>query len=319
MRFLLVGNYGARNVGDDALKHYFLTRFPEIEWAVLSARPGSGEYPRLPLGMRSLLATPWWKTLSAYAHADGLVFGGGSLFTDSESAFACVLWALHAWVARLFRVPVHLAFQGIGPFRSWLARACARSVLRRARFVSVRDALSASTVRSLAPNTKMIQSFDPVFSLNVEQKGPDRSQKIFSIIPRGNSQESFIRRAEELATEGGFSGMQILTLEASAADRSMGERLQRALAATVHPVSDWGELLNRVAGSTLVLTERFHGALAAVRLGVPVEIIAHTPGDKLDALQRRLRESSASEISTQFLSEVRVGEQALRSALQSQS
>ena len=85
-QFLLVGNFGVGNVGDEAIRTYILQAFPEVHWTVLSGdRMQSGDVPRLPYGIRSFLSTAWWKTLRAYRSSDGIVFGGGSLFTDVES------------------------------------------------------------------------------------------------------------------------------------------------------------------------------------------------------------------------------------------
>ena len=164
MRALLIGNYGVGNWGDDALRDYFLTAFPEIEWTVVSASarpPVRPErtipiVPRLPLGFRSLFR-PWWRTLRAIARTDAVVFGGGSLFTDSESLFACFLWGMHACVARFFHRPVFLASQGIGPFRTRLGEGIARSVALRSAFLSVRDTASMARVETWGLNKKCIQ------------------------------------------------------------------------------------------------------------------------------------------------------------------
>ena len=115
MRCVLVGNYSVGNIGDEALKEYFLSEFPDISWSVVSANPTDPrDVPRLPLGIRSLF-TNWWKTINAIRHADALIFGGGSLFTDIESVWACVIWRAYALLASWCKVPVMLAFQGAGP------------------------------------------------------------------------------------------------------------------------------------------------------------------------------------------------------------
>src|SRR3989344_5413694 len=95
VRYLLVSNFGAGNAGDEMLRAYFLRRFPEVTWQVLSARPQSGGLPRVPAGMSSLLSLGWIRTAYALARSSGLVFSGGSLWTDSESLRSCIIWTLH--------------------------------------------------------------------------------------------------------------------------------------------------------------------------------------------------------------------------------
>lgn len=74
MHCVLIGNYGVGNFGDEALKEYFLSAFPDITWSVVSARPSGEELPRLPGGFRSLFSH-WWKTLGAIRNTDAVVFG----------------------------------------------------------------------------------------------------------------------------------------------------------------------------------------------------------------------------------------------------
>ena len=88
MKCLLVGNFGVGNLGDEALKDYFLQEFSTVDWTVVSADPqGEKEVARLPGGVRSLLKLQWFKTLFAYRSCDAIVFGGGSLFTDALLRF----------------------------------------------------------------------------------------------------------------------------------------------------------------------------------------------------------------------------------------
>jgi polysaccharide pyruvyl transferase WcaK-like protein len=142
MSYLLVGNYGVGNAGDEILRSYFLDRFPECQFLVLSASPREGELSRFPAGIRSFLSCRWLRTMRALWQSHGLVFGGGSLLTDVESPHACFVWWIHALFAWALRKPYYLAFQGIGPFRTRLGEALARFVVQRATFISVRDTQS---------------------------------------------------------------------------------------------------------------------------------------------------------------------------------
>lgn len=297
MRCLLIGNYGVGNVGDEALKEYFLQQFPEVEWVVLSAAKEYAETPRLLCGLRSLFLTPWWRTVRAYARCDGVVCGGGSLFTDVESRYAPILWAWHAAFAVLFRKRIFLAFQGIGPFRTRMGEWCARWVVRRATFLSVRDRLSFARVERWNVNTKCILSFDPVLSLvknsdipqsllNSQEHYDHSRSKIVLIIPRKNSSKEFWGRAEAMRGQG-FGEVRVL-----------------------EPTT-LIELCQTMSGVSFLLTQRYHAGLVALALGVPFEAVPQAPGDKLDALHQEDRDCAT------LHERVRVGEEALRSALYS--
>lgn len=296
-RYLLIGNYGIGNVGDEALKEYFLQRFPEVEWMVVSAHPEAREFPRLPFGFRSLF-TPWWRTLCAYWRCDGAVFGGGSLFTDVESSWAPFLWWWHGVLAWLFQKRIILAFQGIGPFRTWRGEWCARWVARRAAFLSVRDVLSLERVERWHLHKKCILSFDPVFprieddirlrySFSAMPDDSGRSKNLL-IIPRGNSSQAFRDRVEEM-------------------------RQEEWVGVCVQEPRSLVELSTAVSSASFLLTQRYHAGIVALTLGVPFETVPQVLGDKLDALNHEDRDL------LHLQERVRVGEEALRDALRAVS
>jgi hypothetical protein len=74
------------------------------------------------------------------------------------------------------------------------------------------------------------------------------------------------------------------------------------------------DLMRAVAGSRLVITERFHGALAALAAGVPVEIVPQGTGDKLHELQQNI--AAGFDVHA-ALNRIAEGEQLLRSQLES--
>ncbi len=288
MRCLLIGNYGAGNVGDEALKEYFLVRYPQVEWTVVSASPhGSQEVPRLPFGLRSFLMTSWWKSLWAYRSSDAVIFGGGSLFTDAESVQACLLWWLHGFVARLFGTPILLAFQGIGPFRTRLGEWTARQIIRHARFVSVRDAESAARARAFG-RTDVLESFDPVLLL-CPADVPSEPGTVLVVIPRHNSGIAMRAAIRNALTTRRFSAIHILSMQPESPSECAicdSIALECGNDASVIAVLTFGDLLGELHDVSALITERYHGALAGLAAGIPTEIISPCPGDKLDALRR---------------------------------
>ena len=317
MRFLLVGNYGVGNLGDEALKEYFLKRFPEVEWQVLSADPKANELPRLPGGIRSLLRFDWLKTLKALKQSDGLVFGGGSLFTDQESVMACVLWGIHAFASMIMRKPYFLAFQGIGPFRTGMGKWIGHRVCAKAAFLSVRDEMSAERVAFWKMNKNSVQTFDPVFDL-IEAKNTDmRIKNIFILIPRANSGDAFIQKAKELAHQKSFDAIHILLLqpgdqkEALFAAKLRSHLMGDVASLEVHTLED---LVTALSDASLVLTERYHGALAALAMAKETMIVTQGNDDKLSSLVRFFPPDA--ETLKRLRERVLSGEVALRNALQ---
>lgn len=274
MRYLLVGNYGVGNAGDEILREYFLERLQEVQWQVCSASPKKGELPRLPAGLRSLLSFRWLTTLKALKASDGMVFGGGSLFTDTESVSACWIWFVHAWFAVHFKKPVILAFQGIGPFKTRLGEWCARWVIKRASFISTRDAASTERVRVWKKSTEIVQSFDPSILLLEREKLKERTQNLLIYIPRFSTSKSEEKVTSFLKDWDGE--VHVLTFHPS--DKQLG--------ITSKAVTSLRDVVEEVCEATVVLTERYHGAVLALACGVPFVAIRQRKGDKLDELAK---------------------------------
>jgi polysaccharide pyruvyl transferase WcaK-like protein len=314
MRCLLIGNYGVGNVGDEALKEYFLSRFPEVEWQVVSAAPTEGELPRLPAGVRSLVSMRWWRTLRALRKADAVVFGGGSLFTDVESLRACVIWGIHAWAAHLLGIPLLLAFQGIGPLRTPQGERWTRWVIRHATFLSVRD--QASYERVFAMNSSCVRSSDPVF-ISLQNVSFDRSKNVILAIPRHNSDAVF-RDAFTRLLKDHADPVRLLSLQPDdAQEREMLSVLQALDPGRIAivPALTLQALADEVAQASHVLTQRYHGAIAAISLGAPVTICPQREGDKLWALKMALEKGNAALEVRESLARALEGEKALKEVL----
>ncbi|PIR53101.1 hypothetical protein COU76_02935 [Candidatus Peregrinibacteria bacterium CG10_big_fil_rev_8_21_14_0_10_49_10] len=318
MTYLLVGNYGVGNLGDEALREYFLQRFPDVQWRVVSAHPQGEELPRFPCGLRSFFSCRWIRTFRALRRSNGMVLGGGSLFTDVESVWACVLWWVHVCAARLLRKRVILAFQGIGPFRTTWGERFARSAVRVAYAVSVRDAASYQRIQTWKRQGTLLQSFDPVLAL-VPDPTPDlASGHVLIAVPRENSGEVFLGRLRALLQGDRFTHVRILSLKPhSPQEKEYCALLQSAvsLPCTLQHVHTLQDLISGIAGGELVLTERFHGGVVALALGKELEVVPQKEGDKLDALAALLHSMPVQRRKERLRALVQEGEDALRAAL----
>ena len=248
--------------------------------------------------------------MSAYRKCDAVVFGGGSLFTDTESAYACFLWWLHAKLAFLLGKDVHLAFQGIGPFKTRFGERLCLAVCKRAASISVRDALSHKRVGEWGLTQNSVQSFDPVFSLIESRKIDICTKNILVVIPRKNSGDKFTEATQKKIKSMHPASVRILSMQSDC--KSEIEFCQKLASSidiecSVQKVCTLDELLRELSSADFVISERYHGALAALALGKDVEVVSQREGDKLSTLQNQ------EDVNAGLL---RDGEQLLRNALQ---
>ncbi|OGJ62751.1 hypothetical protein A3A67_03480 [Candidatus Peribacteria bacterium RIFCSPLOWO2_01_FULL_51_18] len=317
MHALLIGNYGVGNLGDEALRRFFLDNFPGVEWTVLSADPkGENEVCRLPAGIRSFFK-PWWRTISAFRHADAVVFGGGTLFTDIESVFACFLWWWHAAVAGFLSKPVYLAFQGIGPFRTSWGLRLAKRVVDKSAFISVRDKASFERVQSWNMNKKIVQTFDPVYVVFSGIKVNLTESNTIVLIPRKNSGENFLIEASKIIQEHQGDPVRIIIMQRDH-EHFVVDRIRSMVHGHFEVVEAVTEedLVQAIEDALLVVAERYHGALAALALGVPLVVCPQDIGDKLDVLQE-LAEKDGKKDREEFIRLIGEGYLALKAALES--
>jgi polysaccharide pyruvyl transferase CsaB len=158
-KILLCGNYGAGNLGDEAILAGFLRQL-EGDITVMSANPaattkefGVPSVGRVPSGFRSnlkALLSPGQlrETKKAISDCDCFVLGGGTLLTDEPPA------SMFVWGAQLKAVfkqnkPIEIRAGGVGPFHSDWARKRATSILENATTITVRDQKSKETVKKL--------------------------------------------------------------------------------------------------------------------------------------------------------------------------
>ncbi len=333
MRCLLIGNYGVGNFGDEMLRRYFPKRFQTIDWTVVSANPTYEELPRLPLGIRSLFGTPWWRTVAAIRRSHAVVFGGGTLLTDVESPKACVLWWWHARVARFFGKPVFFAFQGIGPFQTRIGEKFAKKALRLTNFLSVRDTASAGRAVAGGVSMKIVQTFDPVFPLFLGKIHVDRTLEVANkkrlefltsgalsrggnvliVIPRRNSGKSFRHALEKLQKENLFSRVIVASLQPDDPRelelcKEIGKMFSQSQQWPIRTIDDMVEVLDE---GSMVLSQRYHATLAALALGKKIVAVRQAYDDK----HALLPEMMDDRMKKMFKEEVERGEKALEEAL----
>ncbi len=208
--FVICGNYGATNIGDEAILQSILQfcrhAFPHADITVISSNPArtAEQYdvktvPMMPAGLRSYVkaffSRSMRKTLHAYKRADAVIFGGGGLFTD-ERPHAIFIWLMQILPAFRYKKPVMSLGQSVGPLMNRWSRWVVGKIFRKMKIVTVRDEASQLLLRKL--NVRNIHVLpDPVFGFHLrkshESPAP-RERKpyiVFSLRP-------WIRNAEKI-------------------------------------------------------------------------------------------------------------------------
>ena len=110
---------------------------PGSEFCVLTAAP---EWTAERYGVESVPKTGMRAVARAIRKSDVVVSPGGGIFQDSTSARSVIYYIMLLMIARIYRKPVFLLSQGMGPLgRKWVRKLTRRSLDRNTRHVWVRD------------------------------------------------------------------------------------------------------------------------------------------------------------------------------------
>ncbi len=129
-----------------------------------------------------------------------------------------------------------------------------------------------------------VLTFDPAFELFAEFKPKKSSKKTLVLIPRHNSEKPFEIAAHN-AAEKKYDEIRILLMQPSRQEFQIASNLRLMLGrGECIELDSVEELMAEVGSADFVLSERFHGALAALAMDIPFSTVFQKRGDKLDVL-----------------------------------
>ncbi len=203
-RIVICGNYGATNLGDEAILDGILNlvrlALPEADITVMSTNPAATESEHgvksvelIPCGARSffrgIFRRTIGKTFDAIKNCDSVILGGGGLFTD-DKMMAIVIWSLQNAFFRLYKKPVFCLGQSVGPLKTFFGRFMTRRVYEYSELATVRDSASQKLLHEL--NLQLVSVLaDPAFATHTPSTTSENRENyvVISVRPwaRGDS------------------------------------------------------------------------------------------------------------------------------------
>ncbi|MFH0820854.1 MAG: polysaccharide pyruvyl transferase family protein [Candidatus Peregrinibacteria bacterium] len=290
MRVGIIGNYGATNVGDDAILSAVLKAHPDHECTVFSANPELTErqfnvpsVPLFPLGFRSFFKHGFFRSIRALRGQDVIIFGGGGLFQD-DRLYACFLWAWQlAWVYWL-KKPLFVYALGVGPLRTRLGRWLTRRALGQADVITVRDESSRQLLISLGLTEGEIHvTADPALLLKPHSLHVERTKGLVLVSLRpwlthnAKTLEVFTEFLLKLKNERHTRFIFVCMQSIREHDRALLEPLARRVGGELWAPTNFAELLAKLQQAEFAIGMRFHFLIAALLADTPVLPIAYSP------------------------------------------
>ena len=288
-RIAVAGWFGAGNLGDELILRALAGRLRAsgAEPVAISIDPDRTELVHgiAAVSHRSPLETPGLRR--RMAEMDGMVVAGGLIQTETS------MWNVPFHSLRMRaagRLPASAVGLGVGRVGGFLARRIARYTLGRLRSVVVRDHDSADRLREWGLRNVRVGS-DPVIGARVEPAAP-RDELCVVLRPPNRpgigTAASKVGRARPGEARGlaaavdavaGATGLPVRMVAFQASrdtpvHHSVAERID-APVDLVTPGLD--TVLQEVGRSRLVITMRYHGAIAALLHGRPAILLDYSP------------------------------------------
>lgn len=312
-RDLVVGYYGFRNIGDEAILYTLASAMAEqpggSTLAVLSEDP---DWTENHCGIPSFSRSDSAEIIGAVLGSRNIVIGGGGLIQDSTGAFSPAYYCGIGLFGVLAGKNIIVFANGLGPLNNRLTKLLARALFGLATSISLRDRESVSLAESICPGVNYDLVYDPVLEMPWHPEatqhasvGTDASasKRLLAVVPRDLGKQGATALAQINAgilafmeAEAGNSKMwEVKVLPFQPSDRQVAREICRCLndemtrrneqrglppgqpAAVVVEPLDPVVALNELSGATLVLSVRLHGAIMAERTGVPWVSVDYDP------------------------------------------
>lgn len=327
-KVVICGNYGATNLGDEAILTGILKMLPPgLEIVVLSANPwetakkyGVKSAHFIPTGIRSTLkgffGLHFFKALYHIATCKMFILGGGGLFTD-EKPHAIILWGIHAQFAYLFKKPVYMFAQSVGPLDSDWAKKAVLETFKKAALITVRDQESKDLLNSLGVDKQITVVPDPAFLMDVPQNRPERQEKymILSVRPWIKTPQDLYKNLAQyvdwLYRERGIKALLLPFQEKPDNDfRELNKIFEQVGNREAVEILKWDSdldiILGLFMGAEFVLGMRLHSLIFACLTETPMIGLVYSPKVKnflrlLDLSENGLEMSDANLINLQKL------------------
>ena len=197
MKTLLIGNFGARNVGDELILAAALEDYPDAivmtadsEFSQNFCEKKFDTVPPFPTGLRSFLQFLFFKKyrsqlFSLRGQIEKVVFSGGGLFAIKFRAY--LIWGItFLWIQKLFpKTKIIFEHQGVDKPKGWLNKKIVQYVFSRIDKISVRDQESANILGELG--IQNVEISEDLVATFLRKKFPERNfqkQKIILLNAR---------------------------------------------------------------------------------------------------------------------------------------
>ncbi|MFN8140306.1 MAG: polysaccharide pyruvyl transferase CsaB [Fimbriimonadales bacterium] len=283
-KLVVAGYYYCGNLGDDALLYGFLTSLGDAP-AQITVLAGNPVQCTRELNVRAVDRRNFSEIKKELESADALVFAGGSILQDVTSVFSMGYYTKLIKLAKSLDKKVIMLAQGIGPVNSMFGKNMARTALKTADVLTVREPQSIQVMRGLGVNRPVEVTADFAWLVQPSESGSDfqlGTMKTVGICARPWKNDKKIIAAFGDFAQILFRNQYVPVLIEM--DKSMDTAMLDSIAKLhggrcpdMRNIPGPGNLAARLRRMHAVVSMRLHGGIMAAAGGVPPLMIAYDP------------------------------------------
>ncbi|MCM1264596.1 MAG: polysaccharide pyruvyl transferase CsaB [Candidatus Gastranaerophilales bacterium] len=278
-KVLISGYYGFDNFGDEAILGILLDKLKDCQVTVLTADPRKtfDTY-----GIHTVYTFSLDHVLKEIAACDVLISGGGSLLQNATSSKSLWFYSSIIQFALLMKKEVVIFAQGIGPIKGWFSTMLVKGLLKKCKYISVRDENSLKLLQKWKiKNANLV--CDPMYGLEVVQ--PERTSKIGIQLRRFDTltDELFDKIVQQVKSRYYNREIELLSLQ-DEMDAGISQVFINKLKHVdpnikVKLVTGLNneQIIKRISEYDCLVAMRFHACLVALKYGVKTLAIAYDP------------------------------------------
>lgn len=270
-KVVISGYYGDDNFGDEAILETLVQRLKKAnaEITVLSTNPEKTEKIH---NVKAIKSFALGKVIKAISKCDVLISGGGSLLQDvtSKKSLFYYLWVI--FTAQFFKKDVIIFAQGIGPISSKIGQFVTAALLKKCRWVSVRDDKSLFLLRGWGVKTNLV--CDPLYDLELSGSNPENRVGVQLRNFKTLTEKLLITLANRIAIEFPDKEIEIYSfqdsndLEVCKHFESLLLSVNPNLKTNVISGKSPKEIIKLMANLEYMIAMRFHAVLIALKYGI---------------------------------------------------
>ncbi len=308
---MLSGYYGFENFGDELILSVLVSALKQwdIQPIILSEHPKETEKTFQVESMPRMELHHIW---SRMGEIDAFISGGGGLFQDATGPASPIYYGGLIEMARWRGLPIAFFGQGIGPLNTMLGEFLTKRALSNSDLIAVRDIKSHALVQELIQQKSNLIA-DPVWAWQPQSSLKSLPKQGIGISIRpwaelGN--DGIDQIGEFLVRISNIQNIGVNLIDCQAGfDILPLARLEQFLKSRQIPYH-WfsgANVLQGIAQSEAVIAMRFHVALVAAQMNIPLMALSYDPKVRILASHLAISDIPVSEVGT--LSELHFDEQ----------